>query len=477
VPGPQGPVGPQGVKGDKGDQGIPGPVGPVGPAGGIEEAPSDGQQYARQDGDWTVVEAGGASVLVGDTPPTDAVDNSLWWESDSGLLHIRYNDGTSTQWVVTAVGPAGPAGPVGAPGAAGPQGPQGIPGASVDTTAFVQKSGDTMTGALHAPGFISTSDITTTTNITCVNEWLTNLYASSTVQATAWMLSGSGSSGTYYYGNTGIYITFNGTNFQATHRIIAPDFVSTNADGWRIAYSSYGTFWRNDGANLYLMLTNAGDPWGQWNNFRPFTVTLSNGAVAMGGTLNVGSTLYGSAQIQSAYGYRTQGGQNGAATANQFNIQWTGNASWLWIDATNMGSIYTTSDYRIKKDVIDLPGMWDTVKALRPIKYTHTEFQPPSQKKAIAEEIIKVQKEAEENPEAVPREISTSPLFADDDIERWGFIAHELQETLIPSAASGEKDSYDHVQAPNPLTLLAAVTKALQEAMARIETLEAKVGA
>jgi hypothetical protein len=43
---------------------------------------------------------GGASVLIADTAPT-APDNSLWWESDTGILFIRYNDGTSTQWVTT----------------------------------------------------------------------------------------------------------------------------------------------------------------------------------------------------------------------------------------------------------------------------------------------------------------------------------------------------------------------------------------
>ena len=34
------------------------------------------------------------------TPPVGAPDRSLWWESDTGNLYIRYNDGTSTQWVL-----------------------------------------------------------------------------------------------------------------------------------------------------------------------------------------------------------------------------------------------------------------------------------------------------------------------------------------------------------------------------------------
>jgi hypothetical protein len=106
APGPQGPqgakgdtgnTGPQGPKGDTGDQGIQGPVGPVGPAGT-------------------------ASVIVSDTPPTGVADSVLWWESDTGLLYFRYNDGTSTQWVIAAPQP--------------------------DTTGFLQKAGDTMTGPL-----------------------------------------------------------------------------------------------------------------------------------------------------------------------------------------------------------------------------------------------------------------------------------------------------------------------------------------
>src|SRR4029077_1643795 len=42
--------------------------------------------------------AGASAVYVSDTPPVGAPDNSLWWESDTGILFVRYNDGTSTQW-------------------------------------------------------------------------------------------------------------------------------------------------------------------------------------------------------------------------------------------------------------------------------------------------------------------------------------------------------------------------------------------
>lgn len=68
---------------------------------------------------------------------------------------------------------------------------------------------------------------------------------------------------------------------------------ATSANAWRIAYGSYGTFWRNDGANLYLMLTNAGDNVGNYNALRPFMVNLPTGKVTLanGVIINGGLTL------------------------------------------------------------------------------------------------------------------------------------------------------------------------------------------
>jgi hypothetical protein len=43
----------------------------------------------------------GAKIVVSDTPPTgiSAPDGALWWESDKGMLYLRYNDGNTVQWV------------------------------------------------------------------------------------------------------------------------------------------------------------------------------------------------------------------------------------------------------------------------------------------------------------------------------------------------------------------------------------------
>lgn len=61
----------------------------------------------------------------------------------------------------------------------------------------------------------------------------------------------------------------------------AAEFQSTSANNFRIAYGGYGAFWRQDGGNLYLMLTNKDDPYGNYNSLRPFYVNLSNGDVTI----------------------------------------------------------------------------------------------------------------------------------------------------------------------------------------------------
>jgi len=59
---------------------------------------------------WVQTNAGGGKIAsnihVGDNPPASPVENDLWWESDTGTLYIYYNDGNSTQWIQTSGGGA-----------------------------------------------------------------------------------------------------------------------------------------------------------------------------------------------------------------------------------------------------------------------------------------------------------------------------------------------------------------------------------
>jgi hypothetical protein len=160
--------------------------------------------------------------------------------------------------------------------------------------------------------------------------------------------------------------------------------------------------------------------------------------------------------------------------ANCFNIDWTDSVPQLWIDGSNLGTFAFTSDYRVKKDITDLPSTWETVKALRPIKYTQADYTPlpvASAPPDPAPELPPEMREPRTRP--APSPVMSPGMFKADNIERWGFIAHELQATTIESAATGVKDAPNVIQSPNPWTVIAALTKALQEAMTRIEALEA----
>ncbi|WP_439461841.1 phage tail protein [Serratia quinivorans] len=73
---------------------------------------------------------------------------------------------------------------------------------------------------------------------------------------------------------------------------------STSIDNYRIVGGEHGTFWRNDGSSLYLMLTNAKNQYGTFNNLRPMAVNVKTGAMTLGhdvtiqGTFNVGAATH-----------------------------------------------------------------------------------------------------------------------------------------------------------------------------------------
>lgn len=90
-------------------------------------------------------------------------------------------------------------------------------------------------------------------------------------------------SGVLYMGNTG-YIEYNTSKNwvfagNGAGGIYANHVSSSNPDSYRITYGSYGTFWRNDGSTLYLMVTNANDQYGTWNGLRPFMLDLATGSI------------------------------------------------------------------------------------------------------------------------------------------------------------------------------------------------------
>jgi len=102
----------------------------------------------------------------------------------------------------------------------------------------------------------------------------------------------------------------------------------------------------------------------------------------------------------------------------------------------------TSSDYRLKENVTDMTGAIDRVKALLPKRFN---------------------------------------FIRDADKVFDGFLAHEAQ-SVVPEAITGTKDEVDEdgnavMQGIDQSKLVPLLTGALQEAIAKIETLETKVAA
>lgn len=63
---------------------------------------------------------------------------------------------------------------------------------------------------------------------------------------------------------------------------------AVSANAFRMVYGNYGVFWRNDGSNTYLLITNSDDQYGNWNDLRPFYCNNSTGRVQMANGASVG---------------------------------------------------------------------------------------------------------------------------------------------------------------------------------------------
>jgi hypothetical protein len=370
------------------------------------------------------------SITMADTPPSAPAAGQGWWDSTSGQLYLYYSDPNSSQWVPAFNIPAGAA-----------------------TTPFLPIAGGALTGNLDvgygvgsAPTFIELGNARTANGDAFID-----LHAASGGGDYDFrIMRSSGLNGNALIENVGTGIfALRGSDLRTTGAIVICYNVSTadacayigryrTGDGY--AYIDLHTsaddnfdlrLLRNPGINGNGSITNGGSG--------TFSIWTNGVALVTVGVAGYALTVSGVVASQAT---QCRPGIAGPSIANVFNINWTGNAI-LWIDGVNCGIITLTSDYRIKENVADLPTMWDRVKALRPISYTIKD--------------------------------NTRLLSRASPEEEWGFIAHELQETLIPSASTGYKDSPNILQSPNIMTLVAPLTRALQEAMERIESLESRI--
>lgn len=132
--------------------------------------------------------------------------------------------------------------------------------------------------------------------------------------------------------------TISGNTITTGYQRANGEVQTTSSNSYRQVYGNYGTFWRQDGSSLYLMLTNSGDHYGSYNSLRPLYVNLSSGATTLGHDVTVG----------------------GAATFN----------STVYAAGTgNFSDVYIRSDARLKENVTPITSALAKVISLTGCTY------------------------------------------------------------------------------------------------------------
>ena len=168
------------------------------------------------------------------------------------------------------------------------------------------------------------------------------------------------------------------------------------------------------------------------------TTTSSSKWVA-GNGVDMGFEARGAGIIVSHASYENQLLNTDNITAH-IRFYYRGSATGS-INTSGSGTVYaTTSDYRLKENVVTMDSASDRVKALKPCRFN---------------------------------------FIADPDTTVDGFLAHEAQE-VVPEAVTGTKDAMDEdgnpeYQGIDQSKLVPLLTKALQEAITKIEQLETRI--
>jgi len=172
-------------------------------------------------------------------------------------------------------------------------------------------------------------------------------------------------------------------------------------------------------------------------DINPYDNTGDNPGIALHGSDSSQHGLITSARYQNTAAAFNRTGNDGALIAMRREGVGVGSISVT----TSATSYNTSSDYRLKEDIVEMEGSIDRLKALKPCNFAW---------KNSGERVD-------------------------------GFLAHEAQE-VVPEAVTGVKDAVDdngnpEYQGIDQSKLVPLLTKSLQEAVARIESLEAKVAA
>ncbi len=243
---------------------------------------------------------------------------------------------------------------------------------------------------------------------------------------------------------------------------------TTSANSMRMVYGNYGTFWRQDGANMYLMFTNAGDQYGSYNSLRPMSANLANGSVNFGHavdvagnlSVNTGSTSWIDMRASAAFQSRSAVATASASAIvrqehadRHFILGGLGNSCFgvfminksRTVNGTDAGAYLSAdgtwycngnvsandyqvrSDRRLKSEFTEIKDAWDLWKTLQISEYTK------------------------------------------EGAREYGFIAQDFEKNHKPAVAMTSTSEYLNLK---PMSVLAIAGKVIQSLQDRVEKLE-----
>lgn len=286
--------------------------------------------------------------------------------------------------------------------------------AYIDTVNCVNAS---VSGHIDASGYIQSSNL-----ISTYYEYQSNR---GTID---WRFgSATGSGDQNWFGFYDYTYGYHGGIYGPGHSLrMGGEIQSTAANGFRAVQGKYGFIIRNDGANVYFMMTGNGDPWGGWND--NYTIFTPNGE------WQVKKSPYDNG-MSTARGYVVVSDSNDNRVYSISNY----NANYLKVRCglNTYHCTYSNSDIRLKKN-INNTSITNALSVINSIKVRQFDWKETNIHQSI------------------------------------GFVADEL-EKLDPNFSQGggvTKDGGIDVKSVNSFYLQGYIVKALQELSSQVSDLK-----
>lgn len=367
---------------------------------------------------WETVSSG-SGISITDDSSTNAVRYPLFTNAITGSIttefvssaKLNYNPSTGV-FTATSFSGAG----TGLTGTA-----SSLTAGTATTTTNVAVASDTSTTTCYP--LFSTASTSSSTGAKTNSSRLSFNSSTGALSATSFSGAGTGLTGTAAGLTVGAATTAAG--LSSTLAISSGGTGSTSLAGAGIVTTSGAQ--TISGTKTFTSYTalGAASPSTTWNLYVKSQAAQPAVAIECAGSTSQGLSLFGNSAVTGQIFYWGSATVPGSAVGT--------------IGLSSTATTYnTSSDYRLKDNPTPMTGSWAKVKALKPVTYTW-----------------KVNGEQGE-----------------------GFIAHELQE-VVPLAVTGEKDAIDtngnpKYQGVDYSKVVPVLAAALQEALARIEALEAK---